>query len=238
MAQANAVTDESKANVEEPTYIVLLGPPASGKGTQAARLREALDLPHVASGDLFRENLKNETELGRKAKEYMDRGELVPDDITIAMVMDRLSRPDCAGGALLDGFPRTMAQAEALDEALAAQGHEISVVPNITVPDEVLVERVSGRRLCRTCGESYHVTFNPPQQPGVCDKDGGELYQRDDDKPETVRKRLKVYWEQTSPLIDYYRRKGLLVEIDGDQPIDAVEADLRAAVMEAIGAER
>jgi adenylate kinase len=195
-------------------------------------LREALELPHVASGDLFRENLKHETELGLKAKVYMDRGELVPDDITIAMVMDRLSRPDCAEGALLDGFPRTIAQAEALDEALAAQGHKISAVANIAVPDEVLVERVSGRRICRTCGEAYHVKFNPPEEPGVCDQDGGELYQRDDDQPETVRKRLKVYWKQTSPLIDYYRDKGVLVEVNGDQSIDAVADDLRAALVE------
>jgi len=184
----------------------------------------------VASGDLFRENLKNKTELGLKAKVYMDRGDLVPDDVTIAMVMERLSRPDCSGGALLDGFPRTIAQAEALDQALAERGHRINVVPYIAVPDEVLVERVSGRRLCRVCGEAYHVRFNPPRQPGVCDNDGGELYQRDDDKPETVRQRLKVYWEQTSPLIDYYRSQGVLVEINGDQPIDAVTADLYAAV--------
>ena len=215
---------------EKPKYIVLIGPPASGKGTQAVMLRELLDLPHVASGDLFRENLKNETELGRQAKVYMDRGELVPDDVTIAMVMERLSRPDCAGGAILDGFPRTMAQAEALDHAVAELGHEISVVPYFAVPEEELVERVSGRRLCRVCGGSYHVRFNPPQQPGVCDNDGGELYQRDDDKPETVRKRLEVYWEQTSPLIDYYRKKGILAEINGDQPIDVVAAELRAAV--------
>lgn len=214
----------------ERRYIVLLGPPASGKGTQAAKLREVLKLPHVASGDLFRENLKNETELGLKAKVYMDRGELVPDEITIAMVMDRLSQPDCAHGALLDGFPRTIAQAKALDKALAAQGHEISLVPNIVVPDEVLVERVSGRRLCRLCGEPYHVRFNQPQQPGICDHDGGELYQRDDDKPETVRKRLKVYWEQTSPLIDYYRQQSVLVNVNGDQSIDAVQAELRTAV--------
>ncbi|UCC64873.1 MAG: adenylate kinase [Anaerolineae bacterium] len=215
----------------EPKYVVLLCPPASGKGTQAARLREALNLPHVASGDLFRENLKNETELGLKARAYMDRGELVPDDVTIAMVVERLSRPDCAEGALLDGFPRTIAQAEALDRELAARGHKISIVPNVVVPDEVLVERVSGRRLCRRCGEAYHIHFNPPQQAGVCDKDGGELYQRDDDNPETVRQRLKVYWQQTSPLIDYYRNQGLLVEINGDQTIDAVWADLCAAVV-------
>jgi len=217
---------------QEPRYIVLLGPPASGKGTQATHLREALNLPHVASGDLFRENLKHETELGLKAKVYMDRGELVPDDVTIAMVVERLSRPDCAGGALLDGFPRTIAQAEALERELAARGHKISVVPCIAVPDEVLVERVSGRRMCRTCEEVYHVRFNPPQQPGVCDKDGGELYQRDDDRPETVRKRLKVYWEQTSPLIDYYRDQGILVEVNGDQSIEAVQAELRAVLAE------
>ena len=214
----------------KPKYIVLLGPPASGKGTQAARLRETLGLPHVASGDLFRENLKNETDLGQKARVYMDRGELVPDDLTIAMVMARLAQPDCAKGALLDGFPRTIAQAQALDKALAAHGHQIGKTPYIAVPDEVLIERVSGRRLCRTCGESYHIRFNPPRQPGVCDKDGGELYQRDDDKPDTVRKRLQVYWEQTSPLIDYYRRQGVLVEINGDQPIDTVTADLQVAV--------
>jgi adenylate kinase len=217
------MTSESK-------FIVLLGPPASGKGTQAAQLREALGLPHVASGDLFRENLKNETKLGLKAKAFMDRGDLVPDDVTIAMVMERLSRPDCANGALLDGFPRTIAQAEALDRELAAQSHNIGVVPNITVPDEALVERVSGRRLCRTCGESYHVKFNPPRRPGVCDNDGGELYQRDDDNPETVRKRLEVYWKQTSPLIDYYRAQGVLVDVNGDQSIEAVQAELRAAV--------
>ncbi|UCC86958.1 MAG: adenylate kinase, partial [Anaerolineales bacterium] len=214
----------------EPKCIVLLGPPASGKGTQAAQLREALHLPHVASGDLFREHFKNETELGLRAKVYIDRGELVPDDLTIAMVWERLSQPDCADGALLDGFPRTIAQAEALDQALASRGYTIHKVPNIVVPDEVLVERVSGRRLCRTCGEPYHIRFNPPRQPGICDKDGGELYQRDDDRPETVRKRLKVYWEQTSPLIDYYRKQGVLVDINGNQPIDAVQAELRAAV--------
>ena len=219
---------------DEPRYIVLLGPPASGKGTQAARLHEDLGLSHIASGDLFRENLKNETELGLKAKEYMDRGALVPDDVTIAMVMDRLGRPDCADGALLDGFPRTIAQAEALDEALSDQGYGIDAVPYIAVPDDVLVDRVSGRRICRDCGESYHVKFNPPEEPGVCDKCGGELYQRDDDKPETVRKRLEVYWKQTSPLIDYYRDKGLLVEIDGDQSIDTVTKELR----EALGVKR
>lgn len=216
------------------TYIVLIGPPASGKGTQAARLGEALHLPHVASGDLFRENIKNQTELGRQAKVYMDRGELVPDAVVIDMVMERLSRPDCAAGALLDGFPRTMAQATALDRALATCEQRVDLAPYIAVPDEVLVERVSGRRLCRVCGESYHMRFNPPRQPGVCDKDGGELYQRDDDKPETMRNRLQVYWTQTSPLIAYYRGRGVLVEVNGDQSIEAVAAALRAAVAQTL----
>lgn len=214
----------------KPKYIILLGPPASGKGTQAARLKDALALTHVASGDLFRENLKNNTELGRQAKVYMDRGELVPDEITIAMVMERLSRPDCAGGALLDGFPRTIAQAEALDRALQTAGHSIGRVLNIQVPDEALVERVSGRWICRTCGESYHIVYNPPQQAGICDNDGGELYQRDDDLPETVRRRLAVYHNQTSPLIAYYGAQGILIDIDGNRAIDEVTAALEAAV--------
>jgi adenylate kinase len=217
----------------EPRFIVLLGPPASGKGTQAARLSDILNLPHVASGDLFRENLRNETPLGHEAQGYINRGELVPDDITIAMVMERLSQPDCTRGAILDGFPRTIAQAEALRRELSARGHEIRVVPYINVPEDVLIERVSGRRLCRTCGKSYHMRFNPPQVPGICDEDGGHLYQRPDDRPETVRNRLQVYWEQTSPLIDYYRQRGLLVEVDGDQSIDQVTADLLEVVREA-----
>lgn len=214
----------------EPKYIILLGPPASGKGTQATRLRDLVKLPHVASGDLFRYNLKNETELGLKAKTYMDRGALVPDDITIAMVLDRLSREDCANGALLDGFPRTIAQAEALDAALAENNHKINLVLNISVPDEVLITRVTGRRLCRTCGEPYHIVFKPPQKQGVCDLDGGELYQRDDDSEETARTRLSVYWKQTSPLIEYYRDHGVLIDIDGDQSIDAVTEALSAEI--------
>ncbi|MBN1259892.1 MAG: adenylate kinase [Anaerolineae bacterium] len=214
----------------KPTYIILLGPPASGKGTQATKLREALDLPHVASGDLFRYNLKNETALGLKAKQYMDRGELVPDDVTIAMVLDRLAQPDCAGGALLDGFPRTIAQAEALDAALARQGLNIDRVLNILVPDEELIARITGRRLCRTCGEPYHMMFKKPKVSGICDLDGGELYQRADDTEETARNRLEVYWKQTSPLIAYYREAGALVDVDGNQPIAAVTQALMAAV--------
>jgi adenylate kinase len=211
-------------------YILLLGPPASGKGTQAARLRDALGLAHVASGDLFRENLKNDTQLGKRARAYMDRGELVPDDITIAMVMNRLARDDCARGAILDGFPRTMPQAEALDAALGARGHSVTIVLNIVVPDAVLVMRVSGRRMCPVCGEAYHIEFSPPSRPGYCDNDGGVLYQRDDDMPEIVRQRLSVYWQQTSPLIDYYRDRGLLVEVDGQQSISAVTCALLAAI--------
>ena len=219
----------------EPQYVVLIGPPGAGKGTQAARLSEALGLPHVASGDLFREHLHNRTDLGMRANAYMQRGELVPDDVTIAMVMERLSRPDCSRGALLDGFPRTIAQAEALDLALVERGQRISAVPCITVPDEVLVERLGGRRVCRACGHVYHVQFNPPRRPGVCDEDGSELYQRDDDKPETVRNRLKVYRAQTSGLIDYYARQGVLVKVDGNQPVAQVEAALRAAVADKAG---
>lgn len=216
---------------QKPKFVILLGPPAAGKGTQATRLSEHLNLPHVASGDLFRYNLKNETELGRQAKTYMDRGALVPDDITIAMVLDRIGRSDCAAGALLDGFPRTLAQAAALDKALAEKDVAINGVLNIIVPDEVLVERVTGRRLCRTCGEPYHIKFNPPKVAGVCDIDGGELYQRDDDNETTVQNRLKVYWDQTSPLIGYYQKSGVLIDIDGHQDIDAVTEALKTAVI-------
>lgn len=219
---------------QKPTYVILMGPPASGKGTQAERLQQILDLPHVASGDLFRYNLKNQTELGLKAKAYMDRGELVPDDITIAMVLDRLSRPDCTRGALLDGFPRTLTQAEALDQALERQGAAINLVLNLQVPEEELITRITGRRVCRNCGTTYHVKYNPPKVPGVCDKCGGELYQRDDDTEETARRRLTVYTEQTQPLIEYYDRKGVLIHIDGNQPIDDVTAALKRAIEETL----
>jgi len=214
----------------QPKYIILLGPPASGKGTQAAIIRDTLALPHVASGDLFRYNLRNQTELGLKAKTYMDRGALVPDDLTIAMVLDRLAQPDCAKGALLDGFPRTIAQAEALGVALAEQGRGINRVINILVPDEVLIARITGRRLCRTCGEPYHLLFKQPKVAGVCNLDGGELYQRDDDNEDTARNRLQVYWNQTSPLVAYYRERGLLVDLDGNCPIDQVTQALVAAL--------
>lgn len=206
--------------------IILLGPPGAGKGTQADLLEQELGFPHVASGDLFRYNLRNETELGLLAKKYMERGDLVPDDVTIAMVHDRLERPDCEAGVILDGFPRTIPQAEALAEMLGEMGRSVDGVINIEVGEDELVRRLSGRRICRECQTAYHVAFNPPEQPEVCNECGGELYQRDDDKPETVRNRLKVYFEQTAPLIDYYQDQDLLYEIDGKGNIEAVNRTL------------
>ena len=214
----------------DPRFFILLGPPMSGKGTQAVRLTQLLGIPQVASGDLFRYNIQNQTELGMDAKKYIDRGDLVPDEVTIGMVEERLNREDCANGALLDGFPRTIPQAKALDGILEDLGGSLEAVFSITVPEDALVERASGRRLCRTCGESYHLKFNPPRQDGVCDKDGGELYQREDDLPDTVRQRLQVYQTQTSPLIKFYRERGILREIDGDQSIDAVAGNIEKIV--------
>jgi len=211
-------------------YIVLLGPPGVGKGTQAKILAEKTGLAHISTGDLFRENLKNETELGKLAKTYMNKGELVPDEVTVRMVEDRLERPDCADGAILDGFPRTPAQADALQSLLEKRGSEVTLVPYITAPEETLVERLSGRWTCRAQGHVYHIKFNPPKTPGICDIDGSELYQREDDKPETVKRRIQVYLEQTAPLIAYYRERGKLVEIDGSQPIEKVTEDLLAAL--------
>ncbi|HFC10451.1 MAG TPA: adenylate kinase [Chloroflexi bacterium] len=213
-------------------FIVLLGAPGAGKGTQAKILAQKTGLPHISSGDIFRENLKNQTELGKVAQQYMERGDLVPDDVTIAMIRDRLSRPDCARGAILDGFPRTPAQAEALDAMLADLGGKVGVVPFIKVPEDELVERLSGRLICKAQGHIFHKKFNPPKVPGVCDYDGSELYQREDDKPEVVRNRIRVYLEQTMPLVAYYRQRGLLVEIDGTQPIDQVTEALWAALPE------
>jgi adenylate kinase len=212
-----------------PMYIVMLGPPGAGKGTQAKRLAQELDLVHVSTGDLFRENLKNETELGKLAQQYMDQGELVPDDVTIRMVEERLSRPDCEDGAVLDGFPRTTDQAEALENLLEKFDGGVDLVPYIKVPDEVLVERLSGRWMSPS-GRVYHEKYNPPTVKWIDDIDGSQLYQREDDKPETVRHRIEVYNEQTAPLIAYYREKGLLVEIDGTQTIDEVFADIMSAV--------
>jgi adenylate kinase len=212
------------------TYIVLLGPPGAGKGTQAQVISREMNLAHISSGDLFRENLKNQTELGKLAQGYMNRGELVPDDVTIAMVRDRLSRPDCKEGALLDGFPRTPAQAEALSEMLATLGQNVHRVPYISVPAELLIERLGGRWTCPNCGHVYHEKYNPPKQQGVCDVEGAQLIQRDDDKAETVERRIRVYMDQTSPLIEYYRQKGLLVEVDGTQGIEDVSKDILVAI--------
>ncbi len=213
-----------------PIFLILLGPPMSGKGTQASRLSERLGVPQVSSGDLFRYNIKNQTELGIEAKSYIDRGDLVPDKITIGMVAERLSRPDCATGALLDGFPRTIPQALALDEILADLGADLSAVISIVVPVEVLVERASGRRICRSCGASYHLKFNPPAKENVCDLDGGEIYQREDDLPETVRQRLAVYQAQTSQLVDFYQERGILKQVDGNQSIGEVAGEIETII--------
>lgn len=212
------------------TYIVLLGPPGAGKGTQAQVISHEMNLAHISSGDLFRENLKNQTELGKLAQGYMNRGELVPDDVTIAMVRDRISRPDCAGGALLDGFPRTPAQAVALADMLESMGQKVDSVPYISVPADVLIERLSGRWTCPTCGRVYHEKYNPPKVAGVCDVDGTKLIQRDDDKAETVERRIRVYTDQTAPLIEYYRQKDLLIEVDGTKSIDEVSKEILAAI--------
>lgn len=211
-------------------YLVLLGPPGVGKGTQAKILSERTGLAHISSGDLFRENLKNQTELGKLAQTYMSRGELVPDDVTIAMIRERLSRPDCKAGAILDGFPRTPAQAEALETMLKEFNGCVDAVPFITAGEDVLVERLSGRWTCRANGHIFNEKTNPPKTPGICDFDGSELYQRDDDKAETVKRRIRVYLEQTSPLVDYYRRHGKLLEIDGMQTIEQVSQALTSAL--------
>jgi adenylate kinase len=212
------------------TYIVMLGPPGVGKGTQAKILAEKTGLAHVSSGDLFRENIKNQTDLGQLAQSFMNKGELVPDDVTIAMIRERLSRSDCQAGAILDGFPRTPAQADALKQMLAEFDGDVDYVPFISADEEVLVTRLSGRWTCRANGHVFHAIFNPPQQPGVCDLDGSELYQREDDKAETVTRRIQVYMQQTAPLIAYYREAGKLVEIDGAQPIENVTAALVKAL--------
>lgn len=211
-------------------FYVLLGPPGAGKGTQAAIIAEKCSIPHISSGNIFRENLEKKTELGVKAKQYMEKGELVPDEITIGMVEDRLSQPDCHAGALLDGFPRTPAQAEALAAFLAENNGEIYCVPFINVASEELVERLSGRWTCKAEGHVYHIKYNPPAKEGICDLDGSPLYQRDDDKRETVQQRIDVYLKQTAPLIDFYKEKDLLVEIDGSKSIEEVTQAVMKAV--------
>jgi adenylate kinase len=202
-------------------FLLLLGVPGAGKGTQAKLLEAQLKLPQISTGDIFRFNLKNQTELGILAQSYMNKGELVPDSVTIEMVKDRLAQPDCAKGAIMDGFPRNLVQARAFDEITRTDGG-VDLVPLITLEDEEAIRRITGRRVCRSCGAVYHIDFNPPMQEGICDIDGGELYQRPDDQPETVRNRLYVYYKQTSPLIGYYFAQNLLAEIDGNQPIETV----------------
>ena len=208
--------------------IVLMGLPGAGKGTQADKIVEKYGIPHISTGDMFRAAIVDGTELGLKAKSFMDAGALVPDEVTIGIVRERLSKSDCEEGFLLDGFPRTVPQAEALDALLADLNKDVEHVLNIQVDQEDLVKRLTGRRICKICGSAYHLVFNPPQVDGVCDKDGGELYQRADDNPETVTNRLEVNVKQTQPLLDYYGSKGVMTNINGQQHIDKVFVDLHA----------
>lgn len=217
-----------------PIYIVLLGPPGAGKGTQAQIISETFGLPHISSGDIFRDHLKRETPLGMQAKGYIDRGELVPDDVTILMIRGRLEQEDCTKGALLDGFPRTLAQAQALGVMLQDMHGKVDAAPYIQVPEEVLLERLAGRWTCRAEGHVYHEKYNPPRTPGICDLDGSELYQRDDDKVETVKNRIQVYFQLTMPLIEYYQKAGILIEIDGAKSIDRVSQDLIATLQKVV----
>jgi adenylate kinase len=213
------------------SFVVLLGPPGVGKGTQAEVLSKRLSMPHVSSGELFRENMRSRTPLGQQAQEYLDRGALVPDDLTIAMIRDRLSQQDCVDGAILDGFPRTPPQADALDEMLGKMSSEIGLVPFISAPEQVLVQRVGGRLTCRAHGHVYHAQFSPPAVAGKCDVDGSELYEREDDRPETIAKRIQVYLRETAPLVEHYRSQGKVVDIDGTRAID----DVTAALLKALG---
>lgn len=202
--------------------IIMLGAPGAGKGTQAKKIADRYQIPHISTGDIFRANIKEGTELGRKAKSYMDQGLLVPDELTLELIMDRFQNPDCANGYVLDGFPRTIPQAEALTAALEKNGNSIDYAINVEVPDENIITRMSGRRACLACGATYHVVYAPTKEEGVCDRCGEKLVLRDDDKPETVKKRLDVYHSQTQPLIDYYTKQGKLAEVDGTQSVDAV----------------
>ena len=211
--------------------IIMLGAPGAGKGTQAKKIAEKYQIPHISTGDIFRANIKGGTELGMKAKTFMDQGMLVPDEITIGMLMDRIGQEDCINGYVLDGFPRTIPQAESLTKALAERGEKVDYAINVDVPDENIINRMSGRRACLGCGATYHITFNPPVKEGICDTCGQELVLRDDDKPETVEKRLNVYHEQTQPLIDYYKAKGILKEVDGTVDMK----DVFAAITDILG---
>lgn len=206
--------------------LILLGPPGAGKGTQAERIAKEFNIPHISTGDIFRANIKNETELGLKAKQYIDNGELVPDSVVVAIVEDRIKQDDTENGFLLDGFPRTENQALALDKVLTEIGISLNAVINIKVDSQILVSRITGRRICKDCGATYHIEFNPPAEEGVCDLCGGELYQRSDDNEDTVQNRIDVYNKQTAPLIEYYSKQDLIKTIDGEQAIDKVFTDI------------
>ncbi|KPB03601.1 MULTISPECIES: adenylate kinase [unclassified Bacillus (in: firmicutes)] len=206
--------------------LVLMGLPGAGKGTQAERIVEKYNIPHISTGDMFRAAMKEETELGMKAKSFMDQGQLVPDEVTIGIVRERLEKEDCKDGFLLDGFPRTVPQADALEQMLEELGRKIDFVINVNVDQSILMERLTGRRICKDCGATYHLVFNPPAKDGVCDKCGGELYQRADDNEETVGNRLEVNVKQSKPLLDFYESKGYLRNINGQQAIDKVFADI------------
>ena len=212
--------------------IIMLGAPGAGKGTQAKKIAAKYSIPHISTGDIFRANIKNGTELGLKAKSYMDAGGLVPDEITIGMLLDRIHQADCENGYVLDGFPRTIPQAESLTEALKKNGEAIDFAVNVDVPDENIINRMSGRRACLNCGATYHIVYNAPKKENVCDACGQELVLRDDDKPETVKKRLDVYHDQTQPLIDYYKNAGVLAEVDGTLDME----DVFQAIVKILGA--
>jgi adenylate kinase len=220
--------------VDRPLDLVLLGPAGAGKGTQARRIADKYHVPHVASGDLLRTHRSQQTELGLSAMSYMDRGALVPDDLVISMIVDRMQRTDANHGVLLDGFPRTLAQAKALDKELEVEGRRLKLALFLEVPFEVLVERAAGRWTCRTCQTTYNYRVNPPRQHGVCDIDAGELYQREDDRPEVVSERIRVYLKDTVPVVDYYREHGILHTIDGTQDIDTVTADIERQLEAAV----
>ncbi|MCR5279522.1 MAG: adenylate kinase [Lachnospiraceae bacterium] len=202
--------------------IIMLGAPGAGKGTQAEMICEKYNLPHVSTGDIFRANIKNGTDLGKEAKQYMDKGQLVPDELTVRILLDRVAKEDCKNGYVLDGFPRTIPQAEVLDQELTKLGDKVDFAINVDVPDENIINRMGGRRACVTCGATYHVQFAPPAKEGICDKCGSKLILRDDDKPETVKNRLDVYHKQTQPLIEYYSKKGVLKEVDGTVSMNEV----------------
>ena len=208
--------------------IIMLGAPGAGKGTQADMIAKKYDIPHISTGDIFRANIKNGTELGMEAKKYMDQGKLVPDELTVRILLDRVAKDDCKNGYVLDGFPRTIPQAEVLKDALAKQNDKIDFAIDVDVPDENIVKRMSGRRACVTCGATYHIEHVPPKKEGICDKCGSELILRDDDKPETVLNRLKVYHEQTQPLIDFYNKEGILKTVDGTIDVKDVFANIVA----------